>query len=104
MKISRLSLLGGLLLLLASTAVIAAPLPPAFLASLSGVDAGSNSPNFTPALPAASNADTCGIPAYSCQPCPESSAPLKLCSTTNCGTYVIVHCNACAQGCRLPPG
>jgi hypothetical protein len=99
MKISLASLC--FLLLLASTAVAAAPLPPAFLATLSGADAGPNLPAFTPA---ASNADSCGLPVYSCRPCPISSAPVKLCSETNCGTYVIVHCDACALECHLPPG
>jgi hypothetical protein len=89
-----------LLLLLASSAGFAAPLPSAFLASLSGTDAGPNSLAFTPA---ATNADSCGIPVYSCRACPESSAPLKLCSVTNCGTYVIVHCDPCAPECHLPP-
>jgi hypothetical protein len=98
MKISLGSLC--LLLLLASSTVSAASLPPALLESLSGTDAGSNSLAFTPA---ASNVDSCGIPVYSCQTCPQSSAPLKLCSVTNCGTYVIVHCDPCAPECHLPP-
>ena len=102
MKISLSSLC--LLLLLASTAVAAAPLPAAFLATLSGADAGPNPLALTPALPAASSVDSCGIPVYSCRPCPDASLPVKLCSETNCGTYVIVHCDACAQICRLPPG
>lgn len=103
MKISLSSLC--LLLLLASTAVAAAPLPAAaFPTTLSGADSGSNPPAFTPALPAPSSVDSCGIPVYSCRPCPDASLPVKLCSETNCGTYVIVHCDACAQICRLPPG
>lgn len=98
MKISLGSLC--LLLLLAASAVSAAPLPPAFLESLSGTDAGLSSLNFTPAV---SNVDSCGIPVYSCRACPEASAPLKLCSVTDCGTYVIVHCDPCAPECHLPP-
>ena len=106
MKISLPSLFGGVLLLLASTAVAAAPLPPGFLAPLSGDDLGAKPPAFlfTPAASAASSGDDCGLPMYSCQSCISLITPVKLCSEVICGNHVIISCEACAMTCHLPPG
>jgi hypothetical protein len=100
MKISLPSLCCGVLLLL-STALAAAPPPADFLASLSGNDG--SKPADLLFTPAGSPTDTCNPPIYSCESCPSLAAPVKLCSKTICGNFVIFHCDPCAPTCTLPP-
>lgn len=103
MKISLCSLFAGVLLLVSATAFAAPPPQSDFLASLSAVQDGAPAPAVSTPAASARAADTCEPPVYSCQTCPSLSQPVKLCSKTVCGTYVILHCDPCAPTCSLPP-
>lgn len=98
----------GLALLLTASTVLAAPSPsfPAFLAAAPGASPAAvldqtTAANSTPATPV--DTSDCSPRKYSCQTCPSLAAPLKLCFTQTCGTFVIVHCDPCAPTCSLPP-
>lgn len=92
------------LLLLAATALPAAPLPADFLASLPGGAPAADLPAFlsSPATPVVASSD-CSPPRYFCQACPITIKPVRLCSETVCGTVVILNCGDCAPTCVLPP-
>ncbi len=103
MKISLCSLFAGVLLLAATTAFAAPPSQPVFLASLSAGPAAAPAPAVSTPATSARAEDTCNPPIYSCQSCPSSATPVKLCYEKVCGTFVIVHCDPCAPTCILPP-
>jgi hypothetical protein len=102
-KISLCTLFAAVLLLAAATAFAAPPPQADFLASLSAGQDTAQAPAVSTPARSARAEDTCNPPIYSCQSCPSSAAPLKLCYEKVCGTFVIVHCDPCAPTCILPP-
>ena len=102
--------IGVALLLAASSALLAAP-PPSFSEFLAADPGSSPAPaQVLGQLAAATSApatpvDTmCGLRKYSCQACPSTVLPVKLCYEQVCGSFVIVHCDPCDTHCSLPPG
>lgn len=100
----------GVALLLAAASVLLAAPPPSFSDFLAADPGSSAAPaqalgqpavaTSTPATPADV---TCGLRKYSCQACPSTVLPVKLCYEQICGSFVIVHCDPCDTRCILPP-
>jgi len=105
--------LGIALVLLAASAVCAAPAPssalPAFLATAPSAAVAasplaaalSGGATSLPATPAQTG---CGPIRYFCQACSPAATGQRLCSELICGTYVILNCGDCSPNCSLPPG
>jgi len=100
--------IGVALLLAAASALLASP-PPSFSEFLAADPGSSPAPAVVPGQPAVASStpatpvDTCGLRKYSCQACPSTVLPLKLCYEQICGSFVIFHCDPCAAHCSLPP-
>jgi hypothetical protein len=103
--------LGIALVLLAASAVCAAPAAPtalpAFLAVPSGAVAASPLAaalaGQTTSLPATPVQTNCGPRTYFCQACSTPTDEQRLCSEQICGTFVIINCGNCSSHCVPPP-